>query len=163
MPASFYCVIPKVLKVSSTLPPVDCKPNPPKAAVVHVFSLSAGMKCRYWPALARVPTKQPFSRDSRDSVACGCLHSNSFDKITFQQENTMALKDELVPTKNHAKKLPKVPSEILEKQPFSRDSVACGCLHSNSFDKITFRQENTMALKDELVPKPRQKTAKRSV
>ena len=45
---------------------------------------------------------------------------------------------------------------------------ACGCLHSNSFDKITFRQENTMALKDELipkalkdelVPKPRQKTA----
>ena len=84
----------------------------------------------------------------------------------------MALKDELVPkprqksVKRHvgnprktAKKNPNVASEILEKQPFWRDSVACGRSQENSFEKSSSRQENTMALKDELVPKPRQKTA----
>ena len=87
----------------------------------------------------------------------------------------MALKDELVPkprqksVKRHvwnprnprktAKKLPNVASDILEKQPFPRDSVACGRSQENSFEKSSSRQENTMALKDELVPKPRQKSA----
>ena len=33
----------------------------------------------------------------------------------------------------------------------------------NSVEKISCRQENTMALKDELVPKPRQKSVKRHV
>ena len=83
----------------------------------------------------------------------------------------MALKDELVPkprqktVKRHvwnprktAKKTPNVASEILEKQPFWRDSVACGRSQENS-EKSSSRQENTMALKDELVPKPRQKSA----
>ena len=84
----------------------------------------------------------------------------------------MALKDELVPkprqksVKRHvwnprktAKKLPNVASEILEKEPFSRDSIACGRSQENSFEKSSSQQENTMALKDELVPKPRQKSA----
>ena len=69
----------------------------------------------------------------------------------------MALKDELSPKPR--KKLPNVPSEILEKQPFSRDSIACGCSQENSVEKISSRQENTMALKDDLGPKPRQKSA----
>ena len=41
--------------------------------------------------------------------------------------NPMILKDELVLKQNHAKKLPNVSSEILEKQHFSTASVACGC------------------------------------
>ena len=45
------------------------------------------------------------------------------------------------------------------KELFSRDSVACGCSQENSVEKSSSRQENTMALKDELVPKPRQKSA----
>ena len=44
------------------------------------------------------------------------------------------------------------------KELFSRDSVACGCSQENSVEKSSSRQENTMALKDELVPKPRQKS-----
>ena len=52
-----------------------------------------------------------------------------------------------------------VPSEIPEKQLFSRISVACGRSQENNFEKSSSRQENTMALKDELVPKPRQKSA----
>ena len=71
-----------------------------------------------------------------------------------------------------AEKLPNVASEILEKQRFStasEDSVSseilffdsfCACGRcKNSFEKITCRGENTVPLKDELVPKPRQKTA----
>jgi len=49
--------------------------------------------------------------------------------------------------------------EVLEKQPLAQDSIACGCSQENSVEKSSSRQENTMALKDELVPKPRQKTA----
>ena len=45
------------------------------------------------------------------------------------------------------------------KELFSRDSVARGCSQENSVEKSSSRQENTMALKDELVPKPRQKSA----
>ena len=89
--------------------------------------------------------KQPFSRIS---VACGRLQENNFEKSSSRQENTMALKDELVPQPRQ--KVPNVPSEILEKQPFSQE---------NNFEKSSSRQENTMALKDELVPKPRQKSA----
>ena len=70
--------------------------------------------------------------------------------------NTMPLKDELVPKPRQ--KSPNVSSEILEKQHFWRASVACGGSQSNSFEKISSRGENTMPLKDELVPKPRQKS-----
>ena len=62
-------------------------------------------------------------------------------------------------SKTTKKKLPNVASEVLEKQPFSQESVACGCSQENSVGKSSSRQENTMALKDELVPKPRQKSA----
>ena len=49
-------------------------------------------------------------------------------------------------------------SEILEKQHFSTDSVACGCCSKTASQK-TPPGGNTMPLKDELVPKPRQKNA----
>ena len=39
---------------------------------------------------------------------------------------------------------------LKEEQPFSQE---------NNFEKSSSRQENTMAQKDELVPKPRQKSA----
>ena len=60
----------------------------------------------------------------------------------------MALKDELVPKprqksverhvwnpRKTAKKLPNVASEILENQPLSRDSVACGRSQENNSKK----------------------------
>ena len=37
--------------------------------------------------------------------------------------------------------MPNVPSEILEKQPFSRDSIACGCSQENSVEKTNSRHE----------------------
>ena len=89
--------------------------------------------------------EQPFSQE------------NNFEKSSSRQENTMALKDDLVPKPRQ--KVPNVPSEILEKQHFSRISVACGRSQENNCEKSSSRQENTMALKDELVPKPRQKSA----
>ena len=65
-------------------------------------------------------------------------------------------------SKKRAKKLPNVSSEILEKQHFSPDFrqilLPAAASRNNSFEKITSRQGNTMPLKDELVPKPRQKT-----
>ena len=76
---------------------------------------------------------------------------------TASKKTAAALKDELSPKPR--KKLPNVASEVVEKQPFSQDSVACGCSQENSVEKSSSRQENAMALKDELVPKPRQKSA----
>ena len=76
------------------------------------------------------------------------------------------LKDELVPKPRQ--KLPNVSSEILEKQHFSTASVACGCGSKTASKKSpppgltccccwVLVLENPMLLKDELVPKPRQK------
>ena len=42
---------------------------------------------------------------------------------------------------------------LKDEQPFSQE------FQENNFEKSSSRQENTMALKDELVPKPRQKSA----
>ena len=95
---------------------------------------------------------------SRISVACGRSQENNFEKSSSRQENSMALKDELGP-KPRQKSAYNVPSEFLENQPFSRISVACSCSQENNVEKSSSRQENTMALKDELVPKPRQKSA----
>ena len=68
--------------------------------------------------------------------------------------------------------MPNVPSEILEKQPFSEknfwkkpksrsqeNNFEQPFSQENNFEKSSSRQENTMALKDELVPQPRQKSA----
>ena len=99
--------------------------------------------------------KQHFSRIS---VACSCSQENNVEKSSSRQENTMALKDELGP-KPRQKSAYNVPSEFLEKQHFSRISVACGRSQENNVEKSSSRQENTMALKDELGPKPRQKSA----
>ena len=66
--------------------------------------------------------KQPFSTAS---VACGRCSKTASKKSPAGGGNTVPLKDELVPKPRQ--KLPNVSSEILEKQPFSTASVACGC------------------------------------
>ena len=96
--------------------------------------------------------KQPFSKDSIAILLLVAARGK-----TVSKKSAAALKDELSPKPR--KKLPNVASEVLEKQPLSQDSVACGCSQENSVEKSSSRQENTMALKDELVPKPRQKSA----
>ena len=82
------------------------------------------------------------------SVACGCCSKTSFEKITSRGENTVPLKDELVPKPR--KKLPNVSSEILEKQHFSTDSVASGCCSKTASKKSPPGGKNTVPLKDEL-------------
>ena len=103
--------------------------------VVWVYVCLCGCCCScsclfFFLLLLSTMSKQPFSTAS---VACGCCRKTASKKAPAAGKTPCLWRTSKF--QNHAKKLPNVTSEIVEKQPFSTASVACGCCRKTASKK----------------------------